>query len=155
MPPEVWPLVEKFLAAILGGGVTFLVGYGALKSKVGGWDSLRTDDNKLRDAADLRNTQAIETLKEECERELQRVEERLVRRMEKAEIDIDSGLESQRTALSGLRSVVDKMQGRIDGQDAALARHSKGNEENPALGYTQHARDLVTDLERLVVKART
>lgn len=75
-------------------------------------------------------------------------------RLNKAEADLDLGLESVRGEMRALKSQVDRQEGRIQGQDAALARHARGNEENAATGYTQHARDLVTDLERLVGKAR-
>ena len=75
-------------------------------------------------------------------------------KIEKAEEEILETVNGQGRRISDVKSQVDRLQGRVEGQDAALARHSKGNEENPAVGYTQHARDLVTDLERLVKVAK-
>jgi len=75
-------------------------------------------------------------------------------KIEKAQREILETVNGQGRRISDVKSQVDRLQGRVEGQDAALARHGKNNEENPALGYTQHARDLVTDLERLVVKAK-
>ena len=75
-------------------------------------------------------------------------------RSNKLEADLDRGLDSVRAEMRALKSQVDRQEGRIQGQDAALARHAKGNEETAPTGYVQHARDLVTDLERLVVSAK-
>jgi hypothetical protein len=75
-------------------------------------------------------------------------------KIEAAKTEVLNAVNGQGQRITGVEGTANYLKGRIDGHDAALARHKAGNEATAPLGYLEHARDLVGDLTELVAKAK-
>jgi hypothetical protein len=63
-----------------------------------------------------------------------------------------SALNGQGRRIDAAKSQIDLLQGRIEGQDAALSRHARANAEGPISGIFEHLKDLSDDLAASAAK---
>lgn len=71
MDPEVAKLLGPYLTVLVS-LVLGVMGYGALRAKVEGWDAIRKEDNDAHETASLRQANELKDQKAECDRDLAR-----------------------------------------------------------------------------------
>jgi len=152
MDPELFkalgPYIALFLSAVAG-----IMGYGALKAKVGGWDRVREEDNKAQEASDLRLLHEVREAKEE-----------LSKAHERHRCDVDRALDDLRRGLNGVGGRVNAMNREIgevratadkavEAERHRIDEHAKRNEEQQrqnAEFYAAEAKRAVERVEKMI-----
>jgi len=138
------PYVTLLLGAILG-----VMGYGALKAKVEGWDKVRQEDNKAQEASDLRLLQEVKEAKEEA-----------AKTQERHRSDVDRALDDLRRAINGVGGRVNAMNREIGEVRATADKaveaerhridvHAQRNEEQQRQNSEFYAGEAKRALERM------